>query len=272
MGFDEVVIAVVLGIVEGLTEFVPISSTGHLIVAGELLGFEGERATTFEIFIQLGAILAVALLYRERLRRLLNLGPGQGVNGRTGLGLLALTTLPALVFGAAFSGLITDRLFNPTTVAVGWGVGGVALLLVERFRPPPTTSGLDQLRWRDALVIGLAQCLALWPGVSRAAATMSGGMLRGIDRRTAAEYSFLAAMPVLTAATILNLYESRDLLTTADLPMFAIGFGVSFVTAWFAVRFFLRLLATWTLRPFGWYRIVAAAVVLLAIGSDRLGG
>lgn len=272
MSFDEFVIAVVLGVVEGLTEFVPISSTGHLIVAGELLGFTGDRATTFEIFIQLGAILAVALLYRDRLRRLLRFGPGEGVSGRNGLGLLALTTLPALVFGGAFGGMITDRLFNPTTVAAGWGIGGVALLLVERFRPPPTTSGLEDLRWRDALVIGFAQCLALWPGVSRAAATMSGGMLRSIDRRTAAEYSFLAAMPVLSAATVLNLYESRELLTAADVPMFAVGFAVSFVTAWFAVRFFLHLLATWTLRPFGWYRIVAAGVVLIAIGAGGLGG
>lgn len=272
MSVDEWVIAVVLGIVEGLTEFVPISSTGHLIVAGELLGFEGERAATFEIFIQLGAILAVALLYRERLQRLLDLGPGRGVSGRSGWGLLALTTLPALILGGLFAGTITDRLFNPTTVAFGWGIGGAALLVVERFRPPPTTTSLEDLRWRDALVIGLAQCLALWPGVSRAAATMSGGMLRAVDRRTAAEYSFLAAMPVLTAASVFDLYDNREVLSAADVPMFAVGFAVSFVTAWFAVRFFLRLLTTWTLRPFGWYRIVAAAIVLIAIAAGGLDG
>lgn len=272
MSFDEFVVAVVLGVVEGLTEFVPVSSTGHLIVAGELLGFEGERAATFEIFIQLGAILAVAVLYRERLLRLLDPGPGEGVSGRSGWWLLGVTSAPALVLGAAFGGAITDRLFNPATVAVGWGVGGAALLLVERFRPVPRTSGLDDIRWRDALVVGLAQCLALWPGVSRAAATMSGGMLRGVDRRTAAEYSFLAAMPVIAAASLFDLYQSRAVLTAADVPMFAVGFAVSFATAWVAVRFFLRLLAEWTLRPFGWYRIAAAAAVLLALGAGWLDG
>ena len=272
MSLDEFVIAVVLGIVEGVTEFIPVSSTGHLIVVGHLLGFEGEKAATFEVFIQLGAILAVAVLYRERLARLLAFGPGQGVTGRNGWGLLALTTLPALLFGALLGGFVTDRLFNPTTVATGWGLGGAALLLVERFRPPSRTDGLEDLRWRDALVVGLAQCLALWPGVSRAAATMSGGMLRGVDRRTAAEYSFLAAMPVLAAASAFDLYDSRDALSASDVPMFAVGFAVSFVTAWFAVRFFLQLLATWTLRPFGWYRIVASAALFAAISAGWIGG
>jgi len=264
--------AIVLGIVEGLTEFVPVSSTGHLIVAGHLLGFTGEKAATFEIVIQLGAILAVALLYRERLLRLLPTTAGQGLTGRRGLALLALTTLPALAAGALAGSAIKDNLFNPITVAIGWGVGGLALLGVERFRPPVTKTDLGALGWRDALVIGFSQCLALWPGVSRAAMTIGSGMLLGADRETAAEYSFLAAMPVLAAATVFDLYDSRDLLRAADIPMFAVGFAVSFVAAWFAVRFFLRLLATTTLRPFGWYRIAAALVLLLVVAANRISG
>ena len=272
MSVDEFVIAVVLGVVEGLTEFIPVSSTGHLIVAGRLLGYEGEKAATFEIFIQLGAILAVAILYRERLRRLLSFAPGEGVSGRSGWGLLAITSFPALLLGLLFGGPITDRFFTPTVVAVGWGLGGLALLVVERALPRTTKTSLDDLRPRDALTVGLVQCLALWPGVSRSATTMVGGMLCGVDRRTAAEYSFLAAMPILAAASLFDLYDSRDLLTSADVPMFAVGFAVSFVTAWVAVRFFLRLLATTTLRPFGWYRIVAAALLLAAIAGGWLEG
>ncbi|MBA2755258.1 MAG: undecaprenyl-diphosphate phosphatase [Chloroflexia bacterium] len=264
--------AIVLGVVEGLTEFVPVSSTGHLIVAGHLLGYTGEKAATFEIFIQLGAILAVAVLYRERLVRLMPTTPGQGLAGRRGVALLALTTLPALVVGGMAGSAIKDNLFNPTTVAIGWGIGGLALHGVERFRPAATKTHLGALGWRDALVVGLIQCLALWPGVSRAAMTMGSGMLLGADRKTAAEYSFLAAMPVLTAATVFDLYDSRGPLKGSDLPMFAVGFAVAFAAAWIAVRFFLGLLATMTLRPFGWYRIVAATLLLLAISADWVPG
>lgn len=264
--------AIVLGVVEGLTEFVPVSSTGHLIVAGHLIGYTGEKAATFEIFIQLGAILAVAVLYRERLVRLMPTTPGQGLAGRRGVALLALTTLPALVVGGMAGSAIKDNFFNPTTVAIGWGIGGLALLGVERFRRAATKTHLGALGWRDALVVGLIQCLALWPGVSRAAMTMGSGMLLGADRKTAAEVSFLAAMPVLTAATVFDLYDSRGLLKGSDLPMFAVGFAVAFAAAWIAVRFFLGLLATMTLRPFGWYRIVAATLLLLAISADWVPG
>lgn len=267
---SDVLIALVLGIVEGLTEFIPVSSTGHLIVAGHLLGYEGDEAATFEVVIQLGAILAVALLYRDRLVSILTLGKGGGVQGRSGLTLLALTTLPALALGAATRSIITDRLFSPATVAIGWGIGGVGLLLVERYRPAIRKSTLESIGIRDAVLIGLCQCLALWPGFSRAAATISGGMLLGIDRRTAAEYSFLAALPVIAAASVAELFSSRDQLSAADAPMFLTGFIVAFVTAWFAVRFFLRLMTTATMRPYGWYRIAAAVVVSLAIAIGWL--
>ena len=264
---SDLLVAVILGIVEGLTEFIPVSSTGHLIVAGELLGFTGDKAETFEVVIQLGAILAVALIYRRRLVSLLTLAPGEGVSGRNGLILLALTTLPALIVGAAAHGFITDRLFSPTTVAIGWGLGGVGLLLVERYRPYPRTIRLTGICRREAIAIGLFQCLSLWPGASRAAATIGGGMMVGLARPTAAEFSFLAAMPVIGAASVLELYTSRDLLGWDDVPMFAVGFVVSFVVAWLAVRFFLSLVAHVTLRPFGWYRIATAALVLIAVAA-----
>ncbi|MGI8482964.1 MAG: undecaprenyl-diphosphate phosphatase [Thermomicrobiales bacterium] len=261
----DLMIAVVLGLVEGLTEFIPVSSTGHLIVAGHLLGFTGAKADTFEVVIQLGAILAVVVHYRQRLLDLATLRPSTGFGGRHGVGLLALTTLPALVFGALAHDFIKAHLFSPVTVAIGLGLGGVAILLVERFHPVPRYCGLDALRWQEALAVGLFQCLALWPGVSRSAATILGGMLGGVARKTAAEYSFLAAVPVIAAATILDLYQSRGLLALSDLPTFAVGFVVAFVSAWIALRFFLRLLATMTLRPFGWYRIVAAFVLLAVL-------
>jgi undecaprenyl-diphosphatase len=264
----DLIIALVLGVVEGLTEFVPVSSTGHLIVVGSLLGFEGEKAATFEVFIQLGAILAVAWLYRHRLLSLATFERGEGFAGRRGWALLALTTLPALILGALAHGFIRSQLFTPSTVAIGLGLGGVAILLAEWFRPQPTLSGLDTLGWRVALVVGLFQCLALWPGVSRAAATMVGALLVGVERKTAAEYSFLAAIPVITAASLFELATSLDLLAPTDIPVFATGYVVAFASAWLAVTFFLRLISHITLRPFGWYRI-GAALLLLVILARR---
>ncbi len=266
----EVLIALVLGVVEGLTEFLPVSSTGHLIIVGHLLGFQGAKAETFEVVIQLGAILAVVALYRERLAALCTLRPGSGFAGRGGWGLLAITTLPALAAGAAAHGVIKVRLFDPTTVAVALALGGVAILAVERFRPPPRTVGLDELGWREGLLVGLFQCLALWPGVSRSAATIGGGMLVGVERRTAAEYSFLAAIPLIGAAAVFELYSSVDLLTPADIPTFAAGFVASFVSAWFAISGFVRLLGRMTLRPFAWYRI-GLGLLLLVIEALRRG-
>jgi undecaprenyl-diphosphatase len=265
----ELLVAAVLGLIEGLTEFVPVSSTGHLIVVGHLLGFSGQKAATFEVVIQLGAILAVAVLFRQRLAGLATLKPGQGVSGRNGVLLLGLTTLPALVLGGIAHGAIKEVLFSPLTVAVGWAAGGVGLLAIERGRPAHENRGLDALGWRDALVIGCCQCLALWPGVSRSAATIAGAMMLGVGRKSAAEYSFLAASPLIAAAALYDLYANWHLLRTSDVPIFAVGFAISFLAAWMAVRWFLRLVATFTLRPFAWYRIGLALLLLagLAIGQ-----
>ena len=255
--------ALLLGVLEGVTEFIPVSSTGHLILAGYWLGWQGPWAATFEIFIQLGAILAVVVLYRERFVGLLPGPQRQGFQGVRGLLLLASTTLPALLVGAIAHGYIKRHLFSPITVALGLGVGGLAIIALERVLPPHgRRQGLDALRWQDAVAIGLFQCLALWPGVSRSAATILGAMLMGLERRTAAEYSFLAAVPVLCAATAFDLLKSFHLLHGADVPVFAIGFACAFLSALLAVRYFLRLLSTYTLAPFGWYRLVIAVAVL----------
>lgn len=266
MSIYDAFVAVVLGIIEGLTEFIPVSSTGHLIVAGHLLGFEGEKAATFEVVIQMGAILAVALLYRERLYRLATIRRMPGFAGQRGWLLLALVTMPAALLGLLFHGAIKEHLFSPTTVAIGWGVGGIAILLVERFRPGERVDNLDAVTWREALGIGLFQCLALWPGVSRAAATIGGGMLMRLGRTTASEFSFIAAIPIIVAAGTYDLYKSWHLLTMEDLPFFALGFIVSFAFAWLSVTLFLRILQVSTLRPFGWYRIGAAVIALAVIG------
>jgi undecaprenyl-diphosphatase len=254
-----------MGLVEGITEFIPVSSTGHLILAGRLLGFEGEFASTFEIFIQLGAILAVVLLYRDRFRQLLDFRRTDGLVGWRGIGLLGLTTVPALLLGATAYSAIKDRLFNPITVAIGLGIGGLAILIIESKDLKSQRFELDSLTWRDALFVGLFQCLALWPGVSRAAATILGGMLIGLHRKTAAEFSFLAAVPALFAAAVFDLYQSLPALRSSEFVLLAIGFLVAFFSAWFAVKFFLRLLSSHTLIPFGWYRIAVAVLVLLIL-------
>jgi undecaprenyl-diphosphatase len=252
----------ILGVVEGLTEFIPVSSTGHLIVAGHLLGFEGEKASTFEVVIQLGAILSVVFLYRERFWGLFSVKKRDGFHGMNGLILLFLTTLPALVLGAATHGFIKSHLFNPKTVAAGLFIGGIAILLTERFLPKIKRRGLDALGWREALSIGFFQCLALWPGVSRSGATIVGGMMIGVERKTSAEYSFLAAVPVMFAATAFDLYKSLSFLRASDFPLFFVGFAVSFVFAWISIKSFIRLVVGHTLDPFGWYRIIVGLIVL----------
>jgi undecaprenyl-diphosphatase len=254
--------AVILGVVEGLTEFVPVSSTGHLIIAGHLLGFEGPKAATFEIFIQLGAILAVIFLYKERFLRLFSVRTATGFSGRRGIILLALTTLPALVLGALIHRFIKAYLFTPATVALGLVLGGVGILVVERFLPRVKKSGLDALSPAEAMAVGLFQCLALWPGMSRSACTIVGAMAIGIERETAAQYSFLAAVPVMFAATVFDLYKTLPILQGSDVPMFAIGFVVSFMAAWLAIKFFLRFLSSHTLNSFGWYRIIVGLGIL----------
>jgi undecaprenyl-diphosphatase len=263
MGF--IGIAILLGIVEGLTEFLPVSSTGHLIVAGHLLGFTGETSGTFEIFIQLGAILAVVALERRQFLALLRPEGRGGFSGPRGCALLLTTTLPALVAGALLHDWIRNNLFGPGTVAWALFAGGVAILLVERFRPETAVLSLDGIGFRQALAIGLFQCVSMWPGVSRSGATIMAGLLSGLERRTAAHYSFLAAVPVMAAATLYDLMKSWPRLGVQDIAPFAVGFVVAFVAAYAAMRSFIALLGRFTLRPFAWYRIAIAPAVYFLV-------
>ena len=259
-------IAVILGIVEGLTEFLPVSSTGHLIIAGDLLNFTGEKAASFEIFIQLGAILAVMVLYWQRFVGLIpqdgfRLGKKNGFKGYQGILLLALTTLPALVAGYLARHVIRAYLFGPMTVALALGVGGIAILLAEKYKPQTRTSSLDELSYFQALMIGCFQCFALWPGMSRSASTIVGGLLSGLGRKVATEYSFLAAVPVMIAATGYDLLKSWKLLEISDIPFFAIGFLVSFIVAAAAIKTFIALVQRWSLAPYAYYRILIAPII-----------
>lgn len=261
-------IALILGIVEGLTEFLPISSTGHLIIVGELLGFEGETAATFDIFIQLGAILAVVWLYRQRFLELFNFNSESRIEGKNGLSLLLLTSLPAVVLGALLHGFIKAKLFNPLTVAFGLIIGGIALIVTERRFKLQHLTHVEDISKAQALKVGAFQALALWPGVSRAGATIVGGLLSGLDRKAAVEYSFLAAVPVMFAAVGYDLFTSLPNLQSTDIPVFFVGFISAFVAAVFAIKFFLKLLRHHTLEIFGWYRIaVAFLVFMLALAN-----
>ena len=225
---DESWIAVILGIVLGLTEYLPVSSAGHLIVVGTALDFTGPRATCFEVFIQIGAISAVLVLYRHRFIGLIPIGSsrgGRGFTGWKGIALLTLTTLPAVIVGAALHHAIKTYLFNPFIVAGALGLGGVAILIAEAYKPDPKVAEIDAVNYTHALRIGLIQCLALCPGVSRSASTILGGLFCGLDRKVAAEYSFLAAAPILSAAALYDLYKNWHLLQLSDLSFFITGLG-----------------------------------------------
>lgn len=262
--------AIILGIVEGLTEFIPVSSTGHLILVGHLLNFKGRMSETFDVVIQLGAILAVVILYR---RRFIGLVPQKGwmnwskknvgFYGLQGCFLLGLTTLPALIIGKLAYKSIKSTLFNPTSVAIAMAVGGIGILLAEAWHKKTKADSLDRIQWPQALAVGLFQCLSMWPGISRAGATIIGGLLNGLDRKTAAEYSFLAAVPVMIAATGYDLYKNWGHFQGGDFILLGVGFVISFVVAYFTVAAFIRILQRWTLKPFAWYRLALAPIVLL---------
>ena len=253
--------AILLGIVEGLTEFLPVSSTGHLIIANDLLGYTGAEAATFDVFIQLGAILAVLIYFRERFVGLITLRPGTGFTGARGLFLLALTTLPALIFGYLAHGVIKEHLFSTATVAIGLAVGAVWILLVEKFYRQDDPVELDQLTWITALGIGLFQCLAMWPGMSRSASTILGAMILGLRRRAATEYSFFAAVPVMLAACSYDLWASREVLRPEIIPFFATGVSAAVFSALDAVQFFIEFVSRHSFVECAWFRLILAAVL-----------
>ncbi|HAU4329980.1 undecaprenyl-diphosphate phosphatase [Citrobacter freundii] len=259
-------VAAILGVVEGLTEFLPVSSTGHMIIVGHLLGFEGDTAKTFEVVIQLGSILAVVVMFWRRLFGLIGIHfgktPHEGTGkGRLTLGHILLGMIPAVVLGLVFHDMIKS-LFNPINVMYALVVGGLLLIAAECLKPKePRAPGLDDMTYRQAFMIGCFQCLALWPGFSRSGATISGGMLMGVSRYAASEFSFLLAVPMMMGATALDLYKSWSFLTTADIPMFAVGFVTAFVVALVAIKTFLQLIKRISFIPFAIYRFIVAAAV-----------
>jgi undecaprenyl-diphosphatase len=264
--------AAILGLLEGLTEFLPVSSTGHLILASSLLGLSGKAVDSFTVVIQSGAILAVAVLYRRRFLSLLPFvrlqacGERGRFSGFYGLLLLGLTSLPACLAGLAAHSAIKERLFNPPAVALALIAGAICMLLLERRRRAARCLTLDELTPAMALGIGLCQCLALWPGFSRSAATIMGGMLLGASRSTAAEYSFMAAVPVMFAATAFDLYVNLGSMGGEQAAFFAVGLATAFFSALAAIKCFLAVLGRLGLAPFAWYRLALAPLIYWFFG------
>ncbi len=257
--------ALIMGIVEGLTEFLPISSTGHLILAGSLLDFTGEKVKTFEIVIQAGAILAIVWEYRARLLHVCT-GLFSDRGAQKFAINLVIAFIPAAVLGLIFSSAIKAKLFAPVPVALAFIVGGLIILWVERRNKlspvPPRIDSVDQMTALDALKVGLAQAFALIPGTSRSGATIIGGMLFGLSRKAATEFSFFLAIPTLLGATVYSLYKARALLSVDDVPLFGIGTLAAFVSAFFCVRWLLRYISSHDFTIFAWYRIVFGFVIL----------
>ena len=263
MDIELLVKAAIMGVVEGLTEFLPISSTGHLILAGSLLGFDDAKAKVFDIAIQTGAILAVINVYWQKIRATLVALPTERQAQKFALNVL-IGFLPAVVLGLLFGKMIKEHLFTPTVVATTFILGGFVILWAER-RPQSAARihSVDDMSALDALKVGLVQCMAMIPGTSRSGATIIGGMLLGLSRKAATDFSFFLAIPTLIGAGVYSLYKERALLSMADLPMFAVGLFFSFISAWLCVRWLLRYISTHDFVPFAWYRIAFGIAVLV---------
>ncbi len=245
--------ALILGLVEGITEFLPVSSTGHLIVAGSLLGYSDARSGVFFVAIQTGAMLAVVWEYRARFFKV------DAALWRN----LVVAFIPAAVLGLLFGSMIKQVLFKPIPVALAFIMGGVIILFVERGQRTSRVQETQSMSWLDALKVGIAQCFALIPGTSRSGATIIGGMLFGLSRPAATEFSFFLAVPTLCAAGAYDLWKNRALFSVDDLGMFAVGTGVSFASAFVVIRWLIRYVATHDFKPFAWYRIAFGAAVLV---------
>ncbi|GKT20433.1 undecaprenyl-diphosphate phosphatase [Acidovorax sp. SUPP3334] len=255
--------AAIMGVVEGLTEFLPISSTGHLILAGSLLGFDDDKAKVFDIAIQTGAIFAVTLVYWQKIRDTVVALPTQRQARRFALNVI-IGFLPAVVLALIFGKLIKEHLFTPVVVASTFIIGGFVILWAERRSPRAVrVQTVDEMTPLDALKVGLAQCLAMVPGTSRSGATIIGGMLLGLSRKAATDFSFFLAIPTLIGAGVYSLYKERHLLSAVDVPLFAVGLVFSFISAWLCVRWLLRYISTHSFVPFAYYRIGFGIVVLI---------
>ena len=262
--------AAMMGIVEGLTEFLPISSTGHLILAGSLLGFDDDKAKVFDIAIQTGAIFAVILVYWQKIRSTLIALPNDRQARQFALNVL-IAFIPAVVLGLLFGKAIKAHLFTPVVVASTFIIGGFIILWAEKRqqRNPAVARihAVEEMSAMDALKVGLMQCLAMIPGTSRSGATIIGGMLLGLSRKAATDFSFYLAIPTLIGAGVYSLYKERALLSMADLPLFGVGLLFSFISAWLCIRWLLRYIASHSFVPFAWYRIAFGIVVLATAWS-----
>ncbi|MGR8999577.1 MAG: undecaprenyl-diphosphate phosphatase [Gammaproteobacteria bacterium] len=254
--------ALILGIVEGLTEFLPVSSTGHLILVGQLLGFNDDKGKVFEIAIQFAAILAVVWEYRARLGHALASITSEPVSQRLATNLI-VALLPAAVLGFLLLKQIKTYLFNPFVVASAFIIGGLLILWAERRQHVIHAESIDDMTWRDALKVGFAQALAMIPGTSRSGATIIGGLFFGLSRRAATEFSFFLAIPTMFAATSYDVYKNRDLFSVDDIPLFAVGGTVSFISAFLAVRGLIRFISRHDFTVFAWYRIAFGLLVLI---------
>jgi len=259
--------AAIMGIVEGLTEFLPISSTGHLILAGSLLGFDDAKSKVFDIAIQTGAIFAVILVYGQRLREVAA-GLGSDARARRFVLNVAIGFFPAVILGLLFGKAIKAHLFTPTVVATTFILGGFIILWAERRQQAEVRiQTVDDMSPLDALKVGVIQCLAMVPGTSRSGATIIGGMLMGLSRKAATDFSFFLAIPTLIGAGAYSLYKERALLSVDDIPMFGVGLLFSFISAWICVRWLLRYISSHSFVPFAYYRIVFGIVVLATAWS-----
>ncbi|MBQ0771260.1 MAG: undecaprenyl-diphosphate phosphatase [Sphingomonadales bacterium] len=264
---SEILTAIILGIVEGLTEFLPVSSTGHLILATELLGYDAQKWAIFNIAIQPGAILAIVVLYwRTFMDVLSGLFKWEG-SAIAFVRNLLLAFFPAVILGLSFGDLIETMLENAVIVCWALIIGGFAILVVEKYARPTESGGVSGVTVRQSVLIGLVQCLAMIPGVSRSGATILGAMAFGVDRKTAAEFSFFLALPTLTGATVLQLFKHSDQVTANDGGLIAIGFVVSFVVALVVVKGFVSIVTRYGFGPFAWYRVVAGVAGLIWLAN-----
>ena len=265
--------AAIMGIVEGLTEFLPISSTGHLILAGALLGFDDEKAKVFDIAIQTGAIFAVILVYWQKIRDTVVALPSEKQAQQFALNVL-IAFIPAVVLGLLFGKAIKENLFTPVVVASTFIIGGFIILWAEkRQEKNPAVArihAVEDMSMMDALKVGLVQCFAMIPGTSRSGATIIGGMLLGLSRKAATDFSFYLAIPTLIGAGVYSLYKERALLSVADIPMFAVGLLFAFISAWLCIRWLLKYIASHSFVPFAWYRIAFGIVVLATAWSGLI--
>jgi undecaprenyl-diphosphatase len=273
LDFALLIKAAIMGVVEGLTEFLPISSTGHLILAGALLGFDDDKAKVFDIAIQTGAIFAVILVYWQKIRDTLVALPSQKQAQQFALNVL-IAFVPAVVLGLLFGKAIKENLFTPAVVATTFILGGVIILWAERRQAAGGNAvrihSVEEMGAMDALKVGLVQCLAMVPGTSRSGATIIGGMLLGLSRKAATDFSFYLAIPTLIGAGVYSLYKERALLSMADVPLFAVGLVFSFVSAWLCIRWLLRYIATHSFTGFAYYRIAFGIVVLVTAWTKEV--